>query len=64
MQSILLNHTEMKLKYHIDIILLIIGTLLLLTITGFLTGKFIYPFGFIVLLIFFLARIIHLNNKK
>ncbi|MFW2372129.1 MAG: hypothetical protein ACN4GM_03345 [Gammaproteobacteria bacterium] len=54
----------MKLKFNIDIILLIIGTLLMLTVTGFVTGWFIYPYGFLLLLIFFAARIAYLAAKN
>lgn len=47
-----------------DSILMILVSLLTLTIAGFLTGYLPYPFGIVVLILFTIARILHLRNVK
>ena len=55
---------SVKPIFHIDIVLLIIGALLVVTMAGFLTEQLPYPVGFFVLVILFVARILHLKSKK
>ena len=47
-----------------DFVLLILGALLFATIAAFLSGLLPYPFGIIVLAIFFVARILILKQKQ
>lgn len=54
----------MNVNFHLDNILLIIGLLLALSVVGFLSGQLVYPFGSFILLVFFIARVIHLRSKK
>jgi MFS-type transporter involved in bile tolerance (Atg22 family) len=55
---------SVKPVFHIDIILLIIGVLLAVTLIAFFTERIPYPYGFFVLAILLVARILHLRNKK
>jgi hypothetical protein len=47
-----------------DLPLLILGVLLIATITAFLLDIFPYPFGIIVLSAFFIARLLSLKNDQ
>jgi dihydroxy-acid dehydratase len=47
-----------------DLLLLIIGLLLVATITAFLAGLITYPCGILVFSLFFVGRLIHLYDKK
>lgn len=51
-------------KIKMDTILVVIGLLLVITITGFVTGQLPYPFGLLVLIILFVARLHYLRNRK
>ena len=44
--------------------LLIIGLLLVATITAFLAGLITYPCGIIVFSLFFIGRLLHLYDKR
>jgi dihydroxy-acid dehydratase len=46
----------------IDILLLIIGLLLIATLTAFFTGLTTYPCGILVLSLFFIGRLLHLYD--
>ncbi len=46
-----------------DPILLVIGILLIATAVAFLTGLIPYPFGWIVLSVVFILRLVHLRRK-
>jgi len=45
-------------------LLLLIGFLLVATITAFITGLITYPCGILVFSLFFVGRLIHLYDKK
>lgn len=48
-----------------DPFLLVSGSLLVLTLTAFLTGHTPYPFGWIALTVFFIMRLLYLwQNRK
>jgi dihydroxy-acid dehydratase len=47
-----------------DTLLLIIGLLLVATISAFLTGLITYPCGILVFSLFFIGRLIHLYDKR
>jgi dihydroxy-acid dehydratase len=51
-------------RNHIDIPLLIISALLVLTLMAFLTGLLPYPFGFFILGLALLGRILQLRSMK
>jgi dihydroxy-acid dehydratase len=47
-----------------DILLLIIGLLLIATLTAFITGLITYPCGILVFSLFFVGRLIYLYDKN
>jgi len=47
-----------------DRILVVLIVLLLATVASYLTGLLPYPFGFIILSIFIIARILHLRGRQ
>ena len=47
-----------------DITLLILGILLVGTVSAYFIGFFVYPFGFLLLLVFFVTRILYIRDKK
>ena len=53
----------MWLKKQFDLPLFIMLILLLLTLGSFLMGVFHYPFGFFILLVFIVARLLHLQGN-
>ena len=54
----------MKRKLQFDWMLIVIAVLLMATLTAFLTGLFVYPFGLFILLILFVARLLYHQSKK
>ncbi len=53
----------MKL-YLRDPVLIVIFVLLVLSIASFLLGYIHYPYGILVLVIFLIARVLHLSNQN
>ena len=51
-------------RWLFDPLLIFIGLLLATTIGSFLGGLFPYPFGVVVLGIFFAARLLHLRSGR
>ena len=49
-------------RWLLDPLLIVIGLLLATTIGAFLAGLFPYPYGVVVLGIFFVARVMHLRS--
>ncbi|NNJ95393.1 MAG: hypothetical protein HKP57_11650 [Halobacteria archaeon] len=49
---------------HLDRILVVLIVLLLASVAAFLSGLLPYPLGFIILSIFIVARILHLQGKQ
>ena len=47
----------------LDRTLLLLIVLLLTTLGAFLAGVFPYPFGFVILTVFIVARILHLRGR-
>ena len=47
----------------LDRTLLLLVALLLATLGGFLAGVFPYPFGFVILTVFIVARILYLRGQ-
>ena len=47
-----------------DPVLIIIAVLLIASLLAFIGGLFPYPYGLLVLLIFFVARLLAIQNKK
>ena len=54
----------MKKTAQFDSVLIIIGALLVLTIGAFAAGVIVYPYGILVLLILFIARLGHIKSKR
>ena len=54
----------MKNKFQLDWVLIVIVVLLIATLSAFLAGWFVYPFGLFILLLLFVARLLHLQTKK
>lgn len=52
------------LTMHWDPILVVLIVLLLASVAAFLSGLLPYPLGFIILSIFIVARILHLQGKQ
>ncbi len=52
------------LTMHPDRILVVLIVLLLASVAAFLSGLLPYPLGFIILSIFIVARILHLQGKQ
>jgi dihydroxy-acid dehydratase len=50
------------MKRLCDPVLLALGLLLMASLAGFFSGVFPYPFGFLVLLVFVVARILFLQG--
>jgi hypothetical protein len=53
----------MTAKTKLDIILIVVGLLLLATLVAFFIGLLPYPYGFIVLSIVFIARIMQIRGR-
>ena len=54
----------MWLKHQFDLALLILLALFFISLGSFLMGIIHYPFGFFILLVFIIARLLHLKGKK
>ena len=54
----------MQLSPYVDITLIILASLLLLTLLLYLTGAFPYPYGLFILLIFLVARVLHIRASR
>ena len=54
----------MWLKYQFDLALLILLVLFFISLGSFLMGIIHYPFGFFILLVIIIARLLHLKEKK
>lgn len=52
----------MKSSLYKDPVLIVLGTLLLISLGAFLGGLMTYPYGVLVLMIFLLARVMHLRQ--
>ena len=49
---------------YLDRILVVLIVLLLATLAAFFSGMLPYPFGFIILSIFIIARILYLRGRQ
>jgi hypothetical protein len=54
----------MWLKHQFDLALFILLVLFFISLGSFLMGIIHYPFGFFILLVFIIARLLHLKEKK
>ena len=54
----------MKITPYIDSMLIIIALLFIITLLLFLNDVFPYPYGLFILLIFFIARILHIRARN
>jgi len=52
------------MKILMDIVLIISGLLLIGTASAYFMGYFVYPFGFLILLLFFVARILYIQQRN
>ena len=51
------------MKMFLDRTVLILVVLLLATLAAFLAGLFPYPFGFLILTVFIVARVLYLRGQ-
>ena len=54
----------MWLKHQFDLALFILLVLFFISLGSFLMGIIHYPFGFFILLVFIIARLLHLKEKN